>query len=219
MGELRTEDLQYGPDYWNSLDSGAGYKDSILWQDLAFIIYETFCVDLETMQDRSTGMQVLDVGAAFGFFVRHMRRRGVETWGVDFSRYALEGAPEDVREYLHYFDLTESPKNAMFWGDGHFDLLTCFETLEHIPSQHERWALRHLWNALKPGGIAVLAICVDSRPDWQTDPTHVNVTSRDHWESLLEDGGWIFEQDLARKLRSYRLFSHHGGDFVVRKPA
>lgn len=216
MTTHRTEDTEYGKDYWDSLDSGAGYKDSLLWSDMSHILHEVFFVDKEANVDRAGEHRVLDMGCAYGYLVRHINARGTECFGLDYSRYALEHAPEDVRGNIQWFDLT-GPR-ATFYGPEAFTLVTCFETLEHIPATSAERALQHLWNSLKPGGILVATICVEGQPDPHSDPTHVNVASRAWWEDRLRKTGFWLQDIQAHELRRFWLFSAHKGVFVARKP-
>ena len=209
---LRTDDVEYEAEYWNTLDGGAGYKDSLLWVDLAHAVWEVLVPDRSANVDRSGEHRCLDIGCAFGFFVRHMNRRGVETFGVDYSRYALERAPKDVLPRVQWHDLTEA--RLTFYGSG-FTIVTCFETLEHIPEHQLEPALSCIRDTLAPNGRAVLTICTDKQPGWDSDPTHVTIKPRAWWEDRLRRARLRELPDLAAELRRFWLFSHHDGVFVV----
>ena len=213
---MRTRDTSYGKDYWDTLDGGAGYQDSVMWQDIAHILAETFTVDREAGVDRAGEHIHVDVGCAYGFLIRHMRRRGFESWGLDFSEYALEQAPEDIKPFLRQFDLTEPQPS--FFGTEKFTLLTCIETLEHIPEQHARRAVGHLFALLRPGGTAALTVCVEGQHGWDTDPTHVTIKPRQFWIDLLIDAGFLLDFKAQDDLRRWWLFSNHRGVYVARRP-
>lgn len=213
---LRTTDTTYGQAYWDTLDGGNGYTDSLLWMDMAHIISEVFFVDQKNNVDRAGEHSVLDMGCAYGYLVRHINRRGAECFGLDFSEYALERVPEDVKDRVHWFDLTGL--DDTFFGRERFTLVTCFETLEHIPAEHAKRALEHIIRLLKPGGTAVLTICVEGQPDPHSDPTHVNVVSREWWEQLFDKLPVIVDYYKVRQLRKFWLFSAHQGVFVLRMP-
>ncbi len=72
--------------------------------------------------------RVLEVGCAKGFLVRRFRRRGIDAYGVDISRYAIGSAPDDIKPYVSVADILELPFAA-----NSFDLVLCMETLEHLP--------------------------------------------------------------------------------------
>lgn len=211
---LRTSDLEYGEDYWQTLDGGVGYHDSLMWADLAHAVWEVLVADKVANIDRSQEHRCLDIGCAFGFFVRHMHRRGVETFGVDYSEYALERAPDDVKPKLQWFDLTSG--NLTFYGKG-FSIVTCFETLEHIAEESIPTALECIRLSLRHGGHAVLTICTDKQPGWDTDPTHVTIRPRGWWEAELRKAGLVPLRHLVDELRRFWLFSAHDGVFVVKR--
>jgi SAM-dependent methyltransferase len=71
--------------------------------------------------------KVLDVGCAKGFLVQMLRDNGVDAWGVDISRYAIETAPESVHEFLRVGTVLD-----LEFDDDSFDLVACLETLEHL---------------------------------------------------------------------------------------
>jgi SAM-dependent methyltransferase len=218
---LRTDDISYGKHYWQSLDDGAGYNDSTLHEDLSYLVKETFGIDRRTPDkwtDISGNVNVVDVGCAMGYLVKHLRARGHDAWGLDVSRYALEHADPDAKEYLRLFDLTREDES--FFGKDKFRLVTCFETLEHIPEVYTDRALKHIYDLLEHGGRACLTICTSGQPGWDTDPTHVTIKSHSWWDAKLQENGFHETQadDWAWCfLRTHWLFSQHDGVFVVTK--
>lgn len=71
----------------------------------------------------------LDVGCAMGILVDNLRRKGKESFGVDVSEYAISSALHSVKRYVFVYDITS--------GQGFeqkFDLVTCVEVAEHLPS-------------------------------------------------------------------------------------
>jgi len=211
----RTEDLTYGEDYWKTLDGGVGYTDSPLWEDLAHIIKELFGVNHYTGQDISHSICMADVGCAMGYLVRHLRRRGIETWGFDISEYALEHAPEDMKEHLHLWDA--SFVDAPYIGWQSVDRLVCLETLEHIPEDVSERTLRNLFKFVKKGGMALFTICVDENPGWDSDPTHVNIKSREWWSEMISRVGWTHSPEQTAFVQQFHFFKNHKGVFVVQK--
>lgn len=216
MSELRTSDLSYGQEYWETMDGGAGYKDSVMWEDLAFITRELLCIDPER-GDITSELNFLDVGCAFGFLVRHLRRRGLEAWGIDLSQWAIDHAPDDIKGYLRQFDLTSerSPKVISGWP---FQRFACFETMEHIPEEQVDHALGRIYKSLAPGARGLFTICTSDRPGWDSDPTHVTIHPREWWENRLDEAG--FKRDLDKEVwlrENFWLFREHSGIYVVER--
>lgn len=221
---LRTDDTEYGKEYWDTLDGGMGYQDSMLWVNISCAVKDLFGIDRVAQEDISPGMKLLDVGCAMGYSVRWFRKQGFDAWGVDLSQYALDHAPEDIAEYLRQFDLT-SPHYGWSFGDEQFQVVTCFETMEHIPDQDDGWgnntidtALRHIKEALVSGGHALFTICTEDQPGWDTDPTHVTIKSRHWWVKRLQAAGFELEEESVAFLRNFWLFANHHGVLVVKKP-
>jgi SAM-dependent methyltransferase len=213
---FRTLDTTYGEEYWATLDGGAGYHQSCMWRDIAHIVAETWLIDHEAAKDRSGECQHVDVGCAMGFLVQAMRERGVESWGLDFSKYALEHAPDDVFPYLRQFDL-RSP-DPSFFGTNKFSLVTCIETLEHVDEQFVERALTHLLQLLEPGGQLLATICVEGQPGWDTDPTHVTIKPAWWWGQRLQDAGFVLDHKRVELVKRWWLFSHHRGVFCAARP-
>lgn len=211
---VRTHDLSYGKDYWDTLDDGAGYRDSVMWEDLAFIIKETFCY--AGSADTGGDIHHLDVGCASGYLSKHLRRRGVDSHGCDLSTYALNNADEYIKPFLHQHDLIVDPLPD--WSTVGFNLITCFETMEHIPEQHVDLVLARIYDRLDPGGHALFAICTSDRPGWDSDPTHVTIHDWAWWETRLRATGFELLDDVRQRVKQFHLFVEHGGTFVVRKP-
>lgn len=212
---FRTDDIHYGKDYWDTLDNGQGYQDSTMWEDIAHIVKEIFGYD---HLNRDRDMRILDVGCAYGFLVKHLRRRGFDAWGVDLSEYALGQAPVDVKDFLRQFDLS-SPHYGWHFGDGWFQAFTCFEVMEHLVEDSVPIAVGHLFDCLSSGGVGVLSICTQDQPGWNSDPTHACVKSREFWVQQFKAAGFTVDDTVVSLLkRNFHLFRDHKGVMVVRKP-
>lgn len=83
--------------------------------------------------------RVLDVGCAKGFVVEKLRQRGLDAWGIDFSRYAIDHASPRVRPYVAVGDVT-----AIRHAANAFDLVACNETLEHLTVERVPQAVAEL---------------------------------------------------------------------------
>ncbi len=84
--------------------------------------------------------KTLDVGCARGFVVEALVELGVDAMGCDFSEYAINTAARGARGRLRWADLSQ----RIPWDDGAFDLVTCFETLEHLPQELSEKAVAEL---------------------------------------------------------------------------
>jgi len=124
--------------------------------------------------------RVLDAGCAKGFLVEALWERGVEAYGIDISEYAIGEVRQDMRAYCRQSSLA-SPI------EGQFDLITCFEVLEHMTEEEALAAIRNLTAATD-------AILFSSSPTDLIEPTHVNVRPTISWMHAFADAG--FAPDL-----------------------
>jgi glycosyltransferase involved in cell wall biosynthesis/2-polyprenyl-3-methyl-5-hydroxy-6-metoxy-1,4-benzoquinol methylase len=127
---------------------------------------------------------VLDVGCAIGMLVEALRDCGIEAKGFDLSPWAIEQVPERLQPYCWVGSVTEEI-------EGHYDLITCIEVLEHLPP----------WMA----DAAVANICrhadhvlFSSTPDDFDEPTHLNVEPGGYWANLFLRHGFV--RDLTHEL-------------------
>jgi SAM-dependent methyltransferase len=83
----------------------------------------------QLLVDGVPGARMLDVGCARGFLVEALLERGRDAWGCDGSLYAVNSAARGARGRLHHADL----RGRLPFDDRSFDVVTAFETLEHVP--------------------------------------------------------------------------------------
>ena len=123
---------------------------------------------------------VLDAGCAIGFLVEELRTRGVDARGVDASEWAISQVPDELKPFFEVASLTEEL-------EGKFDLITCFEVLEHMKGHEADDAVANLCRHTD-------TILFSSTPTDFEEPTHVNVQTGDYWIGLF--GGQGFFRDL-----------------------
>ncbi len=96
--------------------------------------------------------RILDLGCAFGFATRRLKRAGYVTVGVDASQSYIERARRaDPSGEYYVADATRTPL-----ADNSFDGAICLDVLEHLPD--ERGAVAELARLVKPGGTLVLSV-------------------------------------------------------------
>ena len=124
---------------------------------------------------------VLDAGCAIGFLVEELRARGIESRGVDSSEWAIGQVPDELQSFFKVASLTEEL-------DDDYDLITCFEVLEHMTGHEAEDAVanlcRHTENVL-----------FSSTPTDFEEPTHINVQTGDYWIGLFAEQGFFRELD------------------------
>ncbi|HKV85795.1 MAG TPA: class I SAM-dependent methyltransferase [Ktedonobacterales bacterium] len=95
---------------------------------------------------------VLDLGCAFGFTTRLLKRRGYDATGVDSSEAYIERAirADPSGTYL-VGDAAHVPL-----PDGSFDGVLFLDVLEHLPDA--QGAIREVARVLRPGGTLALSV-------------------------------------------------------------
>jgi SAM-dependent methyltransferase len=139
---------------------------------------------------------VLDAGCAKGFLVAALRERGVDASGFDVSEVAIAEAPESVRDHVRVGSLTEPI-------DGHYDLVTCIEVIEHLDPADAATAV----SVLSAAGDRVL---LSSTPGDRDEPTHVNIQPPERWSQLFAAQGMFrdFHHDPAYLSPWATLYRH-----------
>jgi SAM-dependent methyltransferase len=145
---------------------------------------------------------VLDAGCAKGFLVAALRERGVDATGFDVSEVAIAEAPDSVREHVRVGSLTDPI-------DGHYDLVTCIEVIEHLDPADAATAVSVL-------AAASDRVLLSSTPGDRDEPTHVNIQPPERWSQLFAAQGMFrdFHHDPAY-LSPWATLYHRAAPSVV----
>ncbi|HYG68441.1 MAG TPA: class I SAM-dependent methyltransferase [Anaeromyxobacteraceae bacterium] len=155
------------------------------------------------------GLRVLEVGCATGVMGAALLEKGArEVVGLDVFEPALAEARSRLTA-VHRVDLNALP--ALPYPEGHFDLVTCADVLEHLVDPAA--VLRHLRRWLADDGrvlvsipnvrheSVVLPLLVDGdftyRDAGILDRTHLRFFTRSGVLALLADAGLALEGTMA----------------------
>ncbi|MFQ5787187.1 MAG: class I SAM-dependent methyltransferase [Thermodesulfobacteriota bacterium] len=94
--------------------------------------------------------KLLEIGAATGGFLRFMKHRGWNVYGVEVSKYAVEIAKKFNRIEMFCGALEN------FRTDEKFDVICMFQTLEHVPNP--AYVIERSYQLLKRNGIIVIQV-------------------------------------------------------------
>jgi 2-polyprenyl-3-methyl-5-hydroxy-6-metoxy-1,4-benzoquinol methylase len=93
--------------------------------------------------------RLIDVGTGFGFFLSEMKKRGWEVTGVEISQRGLNYARDRLAVNVY-----PGPLERAGLPEGHFDVVTAFYVVEHLPDPIT--FLKECHRVLKPGGLLLL---------------------------------------------------------------
>ncbi len=165
----------YGAAYYRDYaESGPSYEHSEFWIDFFGKIADRL---IEDFHPAST----LDAGCAIGLLVEALRDRGVEAEGIDFSEFAIGNARDDIRGFLGVGSITDPLSKR-------YDIITCFEVLEHLTVQDAEQAIANLCAFTDE-------IVVSSTPMHFRDPTHTNIHPQEYWTERFARHGFIRDID------------------------
>ena len=129
--------------------------------------------------------RTLDVGCAKGFLVKALDELGVDAYGVDPSTYAVSNAHPDIADKIQQ-EIAQSipyPENA-------FDVVTCFDVLEHIPAREVPKTLKELLRVSKQW-VVLRVVTREVKGD--LDASHETIRDKDWWTEKIEKAGGIVE--------------------------
>jgi 2-polyprenyl-3-methyl-5-hydroxy-6-metoxy-1,4-benzoquinol methylase len=102
------------------------------------------------IQKYASGTDLLDIGCAQGFFLSSASQAGYTTKGIEISQDAAEYAR---REFS--LDVEAKPFEELWFAENHFDVVTLWQVLEHVP--YPLMILKEVHRILKPGGLLVVS--------------------------------------------------------------
>jgi len=150
-------------------------------------------VKLVNIRDTDT---VLDFGCSKGYVVKGFRLLHYEAWGTDISDYAINHAPEDVRQYLTIIqpgDPLPLPQN----GKALWNVTVAKDVLEHVDYDALPGVLRSIRDVTLRAYVVVPL--GDGRkyyvPSYEMDVTHKIRQPLDWWVRVFNNAG--FHVDFA----------------------
>lgn len=93
---------------------------------------------------------LLDIGTAYGFFIKTALEFGFDSYGIDISEYAISVAKQNISKERFF---VESILNTHFKNE-YFDVITLIDVFEHV--NNPRLVLDKIYSLLKKDGILFL---------------------------------------------------------------
>lgn len=152
----------------------------------------------------------LDVGCGTGKLVYFLRKFGIEAYGVDVSKYAIEKADKTVKQYLKEGGITNIPYN-----DNTFDLIVSFDVLEHLERPKLRKALDE---SIRVSKKWILHKIYTYENKWisslhSKDLSHLSVMSESFWLNMFKS----IENVSVVKTPFFKLPSFFETIFLLKK--
>lgn len=136
----------YSEDYFNGAKNGFGYVD---YDTDKKIMAETFELYLDKIREFSSNIgNLLDVGAATGYFLELARQKNWNVAGVEISSFAAGKARNKGLDVI-----TGTLESADF-PEKYFDVLTFWDVIEHLSDPKSQ--LLSAQKIIKNGGLIVI---------------------------------------------------------------
>lgn len=129
----------------------------------------------------------LDVGCGVGFVVEHLSRRPfyVQPHGIDTSDLAVQKTIQRISPRVNFADQRVLRADCMSlpFDDDFFNLVTCFDVLEHLDEGDIFKSLSEISRVLRGGGIFFGSVScrLSGASDIHGDNLHRTVRSPDWW--------------------------------------
>jgi SAM-dependent methyltransferase len=179
VDRLSTERVPEFGRYYYAHDCGKSYERNEYW--LAFFRQMARRI-VEDLKPQT----VLDAGCALGILVECLRELGVDAWGIDVSKYAIDNVDDSVKEYCHEGSLAEPLPGSV---PPRFDLVTCIEVVEHMLPADTDTAIDNLCGSAE-------RVLFSSSPHDYAEATHVNVRPQEEWGALFARRGFLRNLDI-----------------------
>jgi len=129
---------------------GSNYKS---YKDKNIVMKKVYFPKVFEDMKITKGLKVLDIGCAYGYFLKLCEERGYETYGIDISKYAITQAKREAkRTKLFVHDIE---KGLHMFKDNFFDIVVANQIVEHLFNPDNFFL--EIYRVLKPGGYAVIA--------------------------------------------------------------
>jgi GT2 family glycosyltransferase len=161
----------------------------------------------------------LVLGCARAYLVQALRELGVDAKGIDISQWAIDNAPQKIKEHLYIGDICDLSR----FKTAQFDVVTAFDVFEHITVPDLYTAIGEASRVCKDTMIIDVPLNPDDlHPDQSsgTDKSHVSVYSEKFWieqfacTTPIQHSSW-------GKLEGKEVYTYPSGDgggtFIFRK--
>jgi ubiquinone/menaquinone biosynthesis C-methylase UbiE len=150
---------------------------------------------------------ILDAGCNSGAYTLALALAGFKTTGVDFAPGLLSGARRRASELKIPATFEKMDLDRDFWyADNEFDHAICTSVLHSV--QRPEWVLEELHRVIRPGGLLVITLWLDSAKHQEAFPVLFNGPEAVH-HSPTSTGLAERVRQAARSLSEHKRRAHY----------
>lgn len=178
----------FDEDYFErGLETGKSMYTNYHW--MPKITFKTARAFINEMNPKKTDT-IIDYGCAKGFFVKALRKLGYQAYGVDISKYAVENADPEIKQYVSLS------------AGGRYDIGFTKDVLEHSFADDdflksvlaEMRSLADRWLVVVPVGFEEHFII----PAYEKDPSHIVRQPSGWWIKMFKKNNFDIRQTKYR---------------------
>lgn len=129
-------------------------------------------------------VKALDVGCGTGIGIRYALDKGRDVWGIDFADATREWKRHGVLDRCKVASALDIP-----YPENSFDLVVCFDVMEHIPEEDALAALKEMRRVGSLAFVYSIALTLEKSPVGEKVITHITVKDPNWWvEKFMEAG-------------------------------
>lgn len=160
------------------------------------------------------GLRICDIGCGTGVFLLKLKENGHNVYGYDINKAQTEFARKTNK--LHHIRDAQSLKGycqKMKIKKGFFDVVTCFEVIEHVLDLNE--FVEEIYTYLKPGGVLIVSTPNNERiqihEKWDYPPIHVSRFKKKNMELLLMKHNLVLQS-----FRTFNELGYYSGNLIAK---